>query len=588
MPNTTIRQYLLDKYSSALAKSSAWAAISEEQAKGYKNRNIRVYNPANTYNKVEISDYMMADIVTNYPLYAAIIKAFQDQQLTTFKFHYQSNYGLGTIDLTRYALMQGLEHMLSDPKYHDIAPQLNFVHNQIIAISPLDGLSDHYQYPIEYNIDGYEYEFSPETFFNLLKLSDADFTFFVENYDSAVMGMPIEHFFYAFSRFANDEKIYNQAYLDEHQLSRFQQICDYHIVDFQAINYLTGDLNSYLDQTIVNPELQAEILGNMPQDYTDLQKAQYIYLKLCQTLTYDPEFYAINQCGPRATRHKKIENIPTITPENNYVVCYEFAAIYGKLLKTAVPSTTQEMVFKNGYFGSGEYGEDHTYLDFRCGKFIVSADSVLGIFTSDMTNQKLGRPANGLNCYNQSKETKKEFNESLKQVQKDLQQQTQERLAGNLPTTFEDAVFLYRQETEEDQVYIDIPTRLGFCFDQIRDAQVTGVDAYSYLLRLRKLVFNKKEQCQNVAIQVVREGADDTQQIGLAAIVTVSHNYQDPDEECTYFVYKPETGPEDISREDLMQGFNSGHYSYISTKDESVPCINAPVCNHFILNKTLE
>ncbi|MBQ3213432.1 MAG: hypothetical protein IJB10_00230 [Clostridia bacterium] len=589
MENTTIRQELLDKYSSKLAGSSAWAAISEEQAKKYKNRNIKIYNPANTFNKIEISDYMISDIATNYSLYASIIAAFTNQQLTTFKFHYKSRYDLGTIEMSRYMLMQGLEHMLSDPKYQDLSPQLNFVYEQILNISSLDTLADHYKGTVEYTIDGQEYEFSPRTFFNLLKLSDADFSFFIENYDQTSMGMPIEHFLYSFSKFTNDQKIYNKAYLNEEQLSRFQQICDYQIADFQSVNYLTENLNFYLDETHLNPELQAEILDEMPQGYSDLQKAQYIYLKLCQTLTYDTEFYAVNQCGPRAAKHKKIENIPNITPTNNNAVCYEFAAIYGKLLTIATPSITQEMVFKNGYFGSGTYGEDHTYIDFRCGKYMVSADSVMGIFTSDMTNQKLGRPSNGLKCSNLSKETIKEFNQSLIQVKKDLQQQTQEKLAGNLPTTFEDAVFLYRQETEENQVYIDIPTRLGFCFDQIKDSQLTGIDAYSYLLQLRKIVFDKKEQHENVAMQIIREGTDNTEsQISLAAIVTLSHNYRDPEEECSYLVYKPETGPEDISKEDLMAGFNSGFYSYVSQKDEAVPCIEAPVCSHFILNKALE
>lgn len=590
MENTEIRQSLLEKYSKALAGQKHWFAITPEKAKTYRVKKIKAYNPENTYRPIQISEDMIADIATDYSLFTYIMKAFENQQQTNFKFHFQDRYDLGTVgDLTRYALFQGLEYMLSDPKHASLHPQLTSVYEQLLSVSSLDSLAEMYKGTVEYNIDGTEYEFSPQSFFNLLKLSDEDFDFFVQNYDIASMGMPIEHFLYAFSKFSNEQKIYSKAYLNESQLYRFQQICDYKIADFQSTNYLCESLNDYLDDTKVSTELQAEILGSIPEGYTDLQKAQYIYLKLCQTLTYDTEFYAVNQCGPRTTKHKKIEYVQNITPENNCAVCYEFAAIYGKLLSIAAPTTTHEMVFKNSFFGSGVYGADHTYTDVRCGKFIITADSVAGIFTSDMTHQKLGRPISGIKCLNQNKDTVQEFNESLKVIRHDLQRQTQEKLKDDMPTSFEDAILMYRRETENNQVYVDIPTRLNFCFDQVRDSHLTGLDAYAYLLQLRKIAFSKKEQDRNVSINIVREGTDQSEQpIDLAAIVSVSFNLSDEFEECSHMVYKPQTGPQDISREDLMDAFNSGYYSYISFKEVSVPGIDAPVCDHFVLNKTLE
>lgn len=589
MENITIRQSLLKNHPSLSADKTNWFAISPEKAKSYKTTQIKAYNPENTYRHIEISEDMIMDIATDYFLFAYIIKTFENQQETTFQFHFQSKYGLGTINLTRYMLIQGLEHILSDPKHIEMVPQLNYVYDQILAISSLDSLAEMYQETVTYDIDGKPTTFNPQSFFNLLKLSNDDFNFFVQNYDPTTMGMPLEHFLYGFSQFTFDQKIYLKSYLDECQLSRYQQICDHNIVDFESINYIPKTDNQFLDRTHINPALQEEILKDMPADYTDLQKAQYIYLKLCQTLTYDTEFYAVNQSGPRINKHKKIDYISNITPDNNQAVCYEIAAIYGKLLSIAAPNTTHDLIFRSSYFGHEIYGEDHVYTEFRCGKFMVSADTVAGIFTSDMTQQKLGKPVNGIKCLNQSKETMREFSESLKTVKQDLQLQTQSKLEGQIPTSFDEAIEMYRQETEDEQVYIDIPTRLNFCFSQLKDSQLTGLDAYSYLLQLRKVAFDKKEQTENVAIHILREGTDETElPIDLAAIITLSNNYRDENEECSYIVYKPQTGPQDISRENLMNAFNNGFYSYISQKDEAVPGINAPVCEHFILNKTLE
>ncbi|MBQ9792290.1 MAG: hypothetical protein IJW32_00900 [Clostridia bacterium] len=589
MENTTLRQALLEKYASSLAGQKHWFAVSPEKAQAYKVKKIKAYNPENSYRHVEISEDMMIDIATDYSLFAHIMKAFENQQQTDFQFHFQDRYGLGTVTLTRYMLLQGLEHMIADPKHIEMVPQLNYVYDQMLTVSSLDSLAEMYQGTVTYDIDGNPTTFSPQSFFNLLRLSNDDFNFFVQNYDPATIGMPLEHFLYGFSQFTFDQKIYLKSYLDDCQLSRYQQICDYNVVDFQSLNYLPETDNQFLDRTHVHPALQEEILKDMPANYTDLQKAQYIYLKLCQTLTYDTEFYAVNQCGPRTNKHRKIEHIANITPENNQAVCYEIAAIYGKLLSVATDTVTHDLIFKNSYFGHEAYGEDHVYTEFRCGKFMASADTVAGIFTSDMTQQKLGKPVTGIKCLNQSKETIREFNESLRIVKQDLQLQTQAKLQGQIPTSFDEAIAMYRQETEDEQVYIDVPTRLAFCFNQVKDAHLTGLDAYSYLLQLRKVAFDKKEQTDNVAIHIVREGTDQTElPIDLAAIVTISNNYRDEDEECSYMVYKPQTGPQDISREDLMGAFNEGFYSYISQKDEPVPCIQAPVCDQFILNKTLE
>ena len=54
---------------------------------------------------------------------------------------------------------------------------------------------------------------------------------------------------------------------------------------------------------------------------------------MCKLLTYDEEFYAVNQKGPLTEKHETIDNLAKISRSNNKVVCYEFNAIYAYMLK---------------------------------------------------------------------------------------------------------------------------------------------------------------------------------------------------------------------------------------------------------------
>jgi hypothetical protein len=132
---------------------------------------------------------------------------------------------------------------------------------------------------------------------------------------------------------------------------------------------------------------------------------------MCKILTYDEEFYAVNQKGEVAKKHEQIENINNITPQNNKVVCYEFNAIYAKLLEELginfeVKSAT----------GKDDFGGGHAYLEFRDGKFLLMADSVISILNSDLFNAKMNLCLNGLSCINTNSDTRKEFQEIAAKV----------------------------------------------------------------------------------------------------------------------------------------------------------------------------
>ena len=53
---------------------------------------------------------------------------------------------------------------------------------------------------------------------------------------------------------------------------------------------------------------------------------------MCKLLTYDDEYFAVNQKGPATEKHKDVNYVSNINLTNNRVVCFEFNLIYSKLL----------------------------------------------------------------------------------------------------------------------------------------------------------------------------------------------------------------------------------------------------------------
>ena len=542
-------------------------------------------HPGNELKNLSVSENLLTAIATDPKLFFAVRKIFEDQTQTELNFFYEEkNLTLGSLSISRYEILRGLELMLQKQDREDLS-QLSFAYAEFCAASSVQGLKQLYKDSLfAINIEGKDLLFEPANFIELLTCSTEEFNNFLANYDENVHGTSLEGFMYALCEFAVDDNIFSRAQFAENQVDRFRNIFTCKTVDFEHINELVETNNPYLSQVQLNPVFEEHILGLMPEGYTDLQKAQYIYLKMCQTLTYDTEYYAVNQRGPRSQKHKSISYVKNITPDNNQAVCYEFSVMYAKLLEKVAPSITHELIFKDAPFDSGVYGKQHTHLELRCGKHLFFADSIRGIFGSDLTMVKTDREINGLYSRNLNKETVKEFRDSLAIVREDLKQQTLATAKGSLPTTFAETKQEYQQTIENDPT-VTVAEKLNFVLGQIEDSKMQGLDAYAYLLQLKKIVFTKQECDKNIQINLLRSETFKPEiPAETTALITLSEDYNDDYFENTYLTYTPEAGVEEIPQEQLVEAFNNGTLSYISLGDQEVPGIDAPVCKLFIIN----
>lgn len=422
------------------------------------------------------------------------------------------------------------------------------------------------------SIEGNEYFIPIRQIFELMYLPQEEFDELCTS-TNGIFGIPKEYFMYATYQYFVRNKLLSNLLLDDSIFDRFDDIKSQQKVDFQAINKFLETTDTVFKEANINQELLSAILNGMPSDASDLEKALYIYIKMCKTLTYDDEYFAVNQRGKATLKHKDINYISTITPDNNKVVCFEFNLIYSKFLNDL------GIKFASNYKGNIDesYGDGHVDLEFRSGKFLVYADSVTSILYGDITRAKLNEPLVGLQCVNFNKRTRREFEQSLSRMYEVIarEEKQQEDVSVEHVQTFDELMEEYASITS-NITPIDLDEKVSILMNKINLAGMVGIDSLSYALHLRKILFTEKERLNNVIISVVRNNEPiDQDRIAMAgAIFTVnSVGFFDEPDKNKYYYFNSSDGFVPVSREELQMRFDEKTFEYIEEKDPRVPGI---------------
>ena len=158
-------------------------------------------------------------------------------------------------------------------------------------------------------------------------------------------------FAYAASEYLKKNKVTENYVLPDNIEKRIGFLTSGQYIDFSAVNKLMETKDTLYEKVELNPDLHDAIIEKMPEGISRLEKAAYIYAKMCTILTYDNRFMAANQKGEAAEKHKSLDYVSQISPENNEVVCFEFNMIYAKMLDE------QGLHFKSEY--KDMIGEDY-------------------------------------------------------------------------------------------------------------------------------------------------------------------------------------------------------------------------------------
>ncbi len=359
------------------------------------------------------------------------------------------------------------------------------------------------------------------------------------NDEKNIFNMEKERFVYIVDEYFESNNIFKNYNIPSKVKKRFDYLEDN--FDISAINMITETSDNFVSKVTLNEEFKENILGDMPLDLEDVQKAIYIYIKLCKTLVYDEEFFVLEQREEAYKKHDQIQNISNITLENNKVVCYEFNLIYGKFLNEI------GINFETRGLGTG-FADGHAFLLFRSGKFIASADSTTSVLNGDLLRAKLDEPLKGLHCVNWFESTRKEFDDHVNKIYQLLS-------ASEIKEeSFEDILADYQDISDDKKISLN--TKINIMMDKARNLNLTSFEQMAYFVKLKSILFEKDE----IDVTIIRNNEGN-----VATIVFVFNNLGSR----SYFIG---TGNEliPISKEELEEKMFDGSFAYIEPRTKDI------------------
>lgn len=414
---------------------------------------------------------------------------------------------------------------------------------------------------IQAKVDGITYNIPANKIIEFLELDTKTLDDYI-NTPNRKGSISKEAFLYIVRRFIIREELMDNFIFPENIEKRITDIVNYEILDFESQNTYLSDENSLTSKTNLNPELIEAITKDIPANYSTLEKAIFIYIKMCKILSYNDEFFAAKQRGLAAEKHRMIDYIETISPQFPEVVCYEFNAIYAKMLHSLGINFQREC-----FSWKNKYGDGHENLSFRVGKYIIEADSSRKILTGDLFNAKVGNSIKGLKCRNQNFDTYMDFDEILRKVYKDIKKEDK--------STFSEALKEYEELTNAKQARIPFNTRFDLFLEKIRTSSFNGLNIMSYILRLVNVLFTEEEREHYIDFEIIRDNnpKDEDKIVATCGIITMNEKGILKDEEHNKYYIYINGELKRILKRTLIRNIITGTLGFIDSEEQYIPGI---------------
>lgn len=435
---------------------------------------------------------------------------------------------------------------------------------EIINFNKFLDLNNDKVYDIE--IENIKYSILVKDIINFFSISDSEYDkICFDDSIKEIYGIPKKHFAYAAYMYVSQKNILTRYDAPKKMCERYNEIRLGKKIDIYAMNKILNTTDIKHKDVKISDELYKAILDGMPSTFDPLEKAIYIYIKMCKILTYDSEYFASNNVGYSTLKHLDPNYVFNITPENNEAVCFEFNLIYSKLLSDL------KINFET-YYGNGVYGRGHANLKFRYKDYIIFSDAILTTIKSDLTYAKLNQPLRGLKCENISSDTVDEFNKIFNKVYEIIIKQENKKEGQNVHVhTYDELVSEYNKHTKNIKS-IDLIEKMSILLSKLSSLELKQIDYFSYALQLRKILFNEEERSNNISAVIMSRKVGPSYDLKKVPymIITVNEDgfLTNPDKN-KYYCLENKGILMPITLEELKEEFDSEKLKYIS--DISVP-----------------
>ena len=326
-----------------------------------------------------------------------------------------------------------------------------------------------------------------------------------ENYYSKRYVFKVQDCIYLY-RFSESE----MSLLDEH-LKVLNYYCEPNkldIEDFHTYDFISSDVS-------LKKEFIDDIMSGIPVEFDDLQKAYYIYRRLCLKFYYDEEYYCYNH-GTAAfknkekpfTNHDDIKRLKHIVP-NTGMVCHEISTIYSKfLIMLKIP----HQLLNYGDEQYDRYGKGHMKVRLKVGELLVDADAGHGIYGSDMSMAKLYQRVHNFTPVEETpKRLFDQFYEKIKIVDEYLAQNSSK-------TEFQDALEVY-ENTYADKTDITFMEKVNILKEMIMSVSSPFIVMIGWVNDLKKKIFGRNNLHCHVEFLINNNPTNPNQRYELAMVI---------------------------------------------------------------------
>lgn len=513
----------------------------------------------------EVSYKLLHDLFA-MPRYFSYVKKLYAGELSFLRIDAYENGDTKCLNiLKRKEIISSINYLLTNNLIRFTESELSSYESIKSSMSYETFLENNSKKTYSFQANKKEYALPVISFLNFLTLPADEYCKIVEDSSiSTIFGFDKRIFAYACTSYFNKDLL-DEYFFPKTFLSRLDALRKYEYIDYESLEKLGESKNDITSKVNINSALKEAVLESLPEHFSALEKALYIYFKLCEILTYDEEYYAAKEDKRVKYKHESIKNVVNISPLKNSAVCYEINAIFAKFLKDLglnVHIKRGEQVF---------YGDGHENLEFSCDEYYVRADTVTSIFKGDLSNVKMGKEYEGLKCLNKNANTFNRFHNIAKKVYDYIL---------NMPKNKQRESFIavtsyYQMVQNKDTPVPSFEERFEMFLSKITSLTLIGIDRLSYILDIYNRIFSLAERRNNFKVTIVGNNKPLIPNKVATPEVILSFNEQAfflAPELTKHFILTKENTLIPIAKEELEEKFQVK--DYVKINDPAIPDIN--------------
>lgn len=495
------QEEVANEYGQSIKKNIASSLVlkNENLFLEYKNSDLIVVNE--NENKT-VSKKLIHDLLNDEGMYRYIQTNLGNDLGIAVRIDYIiDRESIGSIKLTRKEFIEALNQINKELSTHELMRSAIIKSSWVLfSCEQRYRNTKHRIYINESCVD-----IEASVLLRILSCSENEFNMFISG--GITFGYPKEMLAYALVDFVERERLFIKYVFPDGVINRYENIKNYSLIDFESINKnrVKNDLDEHGESIINKISLSSEFKEYLDREissrYSNLEKAIYYYIKLCEVLSLDENYYLCTSLR-LLEEHENTSNINEKSPYNNKITMYDFLAIYASILANLNIDYTLNQSLMNGV----ELGEN--LLSFKYGEYLVSINSLAKPEESDITNVKVNDSLINISSINQNKVTQAKFKELTEKIYNEIINRKEEK------QKFSDSLSAYRQTMDESS--ISITDKIYILLKEITRTNLKGLELVGYTKKLFSCLFKDNN---NISINIL---AKKDAQSHLTPIIVIS------------------------------------------------------------------